>query len=314
MKHLITELTQTELLKDTPDAIVETIGAGQQEIELQAGELLLSPEQDNHHVYLVLSGTLGLHFGSLNSPEIRVLKQGDSVGEMSVIDPSKPSAYVVARETCRVFPIHRDKIQHFVSDANPIVRNLLKVLTNWIKVNTEYMDNNNSKIGELTAYASTDALTGLYNRRWLDSALEHLLMEAIETGRPLCLLLIDVDKFKHYNDTFGHLAGDQALTALGHTLKNVVRPQDFAARFGGEEFLILLPNTNIAESTLVAERIRHIIESKAITTAEGSALPGVTVSIGLAVNNDISTPKSLIDLADAKLYEAKQQGRNCVRF
>ncbi len=314
MHPLVEELAQTELFEGVPDSILEVIQSNNKAIELHEGEVLLSPEQENHHIYLLLSGTLGLHFGSINSPEIRILKPGVTVGEISIIDFCMPSAFVVARETCRVFPIHRELIQQFVSDANPVVRNLLKVLTNWIRVNTEYMDSNNSKIGELTTHASTDALTGLYNRRWLDNAIVHFLDEAIETGKSLCLLMIDVDQFKRYNDTFGHSAGDQALTALGYTLKNAIRPQDFASRFGGEEFLILLPHTTIAESTFVAERIRHTIESKPITTSDGAALPGVTVSIGLAVSNHESTPQILIDCADAKLYEAKQDGRNCIRF
>lgn len=120
--------------------------------------------------------------------------------------------------------------------------------------------------------------------------------------------------FKKYNDNLGHLAGDQVLVAIGKCLKNAMRPFDFATRFGGEEFLILLTDTSLSEGIAVAERIRLTIEKLTIGNQDGVMLPGVTISIGLVVNNAKSTPKSLIQSADTKLYQAKQDGRNCVRF
>ena len=311
---LIEELADTELFRGIPKPILESIQAQADVLVLESGQLLLSPEHENHHVYVLLSGTLGVHFGSLNLPEIRVLEKGASVGELSVIDQIRPSAFIIAREVCRVLPVHRSLFQEILGGADPLIRNLIKVLTKWIRENTECLVHNTSKIGELTNHASTDALTGLYNRRWLDNALAHFLAEAIEMGHPLCVLLIDVDYFKNYNDTLGHSAGDQALKVLSGTLKSAIRPQDFASRYGGEEFLILLPNTSLNEGVLVAERIRQVVETKTITAADGTDLPGVTVSIGLAVSHRDSTPKLLVDTADSKLYQAKQEGRNCVRY
>jgi diguanylate cyclase (GGDEF)-like protein len=311
---IVRELAQTELFADVPLPILEFIKANVNPAELECGDILLSPEEENHYVYVLLAGSLAVHFGSLESPEMRVIEKGLSVGELSLIDQSRPSAYVVAKEHCRIIPIHRDLLQHLVSDINPVVRNLLRVLTRWIKANTECMVNNTSKIGELTNHASTDALTGLYNRRSLDNEISHILTEAIENSYTLCVLLIDVDHFKNYNDTLGHLAGDQILIFIGKCLKNTIRPNDTAYRYGGEEFLVLLPDTSFAESVLVAERIRKAIEKKPIITADCEMLPGVTVSIGIAANRIESTPISLIESADAKLYQAKQAGRNCVKF
>ncbi|MGZ8137354.1 MAG: GGDEF domain-containing protein [Methylococcaceae bacterium] len=312
MSFIAKELAQTELFKDVPDAILDVVRAHASPLELMPGEVLLSPERENHHIYLLLSGTLSLHFGSLDSPEVRVLEKGISVGEMSIIDHAMPSAFVIAREAARVFPVHRDLLLYLVADANPVACNLLRLLTLWIKANTECIVRDRSRIGVLINHANTDALTGLYNRRWLDNALAHLLTEAIGAEEPLCILLVDVDHFKKYNDRLGHLAGDQALITIGNSLKTLIRPYDFATRYGGEEFLILLPNTTKNEGVAVAERIRLSIEKKAITR-DGVRLPGITVSIGLVINTPDSTPKSLIDAADAKLYQAKQQGRNCIK-
>jgi diguanylate cyclase (GGDEF)-like protein len=141
-----------------------------------------------------------------------------------------------------------------------------------------------------------------------------LLEQAIKTEQCLCVLLIDVDHFKKFNDTQGHLGGDQALIALGDVLRNSVRPYDFATRYGGEEFLVILPNTSKEESIAAAERIRQNAEKKEIISAEGTPLPFITISIGLAMKAQSSTPQSLIAAADAQLYRAKESGRNCVSY
>lgn len=314
MNFITKELAQTELFRDVPDAIIDVVRAQANPLELRQGEVLLTPERENHHIYLLLSGTLALHFGSLESPEVRVLEKGISVGEMSLIDQGTPSAFVIAKENCRVFPVHRDLLHNLVAETNPVTRNLLRLLTGWVKANMECIVMDRSKIGELTNHANIDVLTGLYNRRWLDNALERLLRQAIENEQPLCILLIDVDHFKKYNDTLGHSSGDQALIAIGNIFKTTVRPYDFATRYGGEEFLILLPNTTENEGVAVAERMRLTIEKTTIIDSEGASLPSITISIGLVINNSQSTPNSLVDAADAKLYQAKQQGRNCIRY
>jgi diguanylate cyclase (GGDEF)-like protein len=312
-KPSLAQLAQTNLFREVPESILLEIQNANSIFELKEGHILLSPEHDNQHVFVLLSGSLSVHFGDVDMPESRLLEAGACVGEMSIIDQIRPSAYVVAREDCQIFPVHSRFLQRFVTDADPMVRNLLKILTQWIRENTECMVDSSSKIGELTNHAATDPLTGLFNRRWLDDALAHFLVDALETAQPLCVLLLDVDHFKSYNDTYGHSAGDHALKVISNTLKHAIRPQDFACRYGGEEFLVLLPHTTIQEGSMVAERIRHAIEEKSIIAVDGEALPKLTISVGLAVSKTDSTPKSLIDSADAKLYQAKQEGRNCVR-
>lgn len=314
MNHILEELAQTELFRDVPHTILQHVTEYAAPRELAPGEVLLSPEHENQHVYLLLSGTLSLRFGSKDSPEIRELTQGVSVGEMSIIDNTPPSAYVIAKEASRVFPLHRDLLFHLVSDTNPVAGNLLRLLTQWMRVNTRRIVQDREQIRELTNHANIDGLTGLYNRRWLNNALARLLLQEKKVEQQLCILLIDADHFKKYNDTMGHQAGDQALIALGDVLKTTVRPYDFATRYGGEEFLILLPNATGDEGIAVAERIRQNVEKKAIALSDGTPLPGITISIGLAMSDPRATPDSLVAAADAQLYRAKKEGRNCVRF
>ncbi len=139
MNVSIDDLAKTALLADVPPEVLELIQAESTPLELMPGDVLLSPQCKNEHIYLLLSGTLGLHFGSVDSPEASVLQPGVSVGEMSLFNHSSPMAYIVAREHCRVFPVHRDLIYHLVANANPIVRNLLRITSQWLKNDIQYI-------------------------------------------------------------------------------------------------------------------------------------------------------------------------------
>lgn len=313
MSSLADQLAETELFKGASKAVLDAIAARAQPFRLEKGALLLSPELSNDRIYILLSGKLGLHFESLDSPEIREIGKGVSVGEMSLIDGMRPSAFVIAKEDCQLFPVQRDSLQQLIADASPVAGNLLKLLTTWMRDSTQRIVQDRIQIWELTNHANVDALTRLYNRRWLDNALPRLLEQAEKGTQALCLLLIDVDHFKKYNDMQGHLGGDQALIAMGEVLRNTVRPYDFATRYGGEEFLVILPNTHLSEGIAAAERIRQNAENKVIASPDGAPLPGITISIGLAMSEPASTPQSLIATADAHLYRAKAGGRNCIR-
>ncbi|MBM4208151.1 MAG: GGDEF domain-containing protein [Gammaproteobacteria bacterium] len=129
----------------------------------------------------------------------------------------------------------------------------------------------------------------------------------------MCVLILDIDHFKNYNDLHGNLGGDVALVAMSNVLKSNIRPCDYAVRIGGEEFMVLLPNTQHSDGLKLAERIRLEIEQKTILHADGGAMPGVTVSIGIAINDQQSTSKTIFAAADKQLYLAKHSGRNCVK-
>lgn len=313
MTSIADELAKNELLRDVPESVLRLVMEHAVPLEVAPGEVLLSPERENHHVYLLLSGTLSLRFDSLDSPEIRELSAGISVGEMSLIDDAPPSAYVVAKEAGRVLRLHRDIILGLVT-ANPVAYNLLRLLTKWMKANTEHIIQDRLRISELTDHAHIDGLTGLYNRRWLDNTLARLLQQARKDGLPLTILLADIDGFKEYNDAHGHQGGDRALIAVSEVLKAAARPYDFPTRYGGEEFLILLQNTTIEGGIALAERIRHAVEVKSVVTAEGASLPSITLSIGVATNLSHVMPASLISAADAQLYRAKRAGKNRVCY
>ncbi len=191
------------------------------------------------------------------------------------------------------------------------------------------------KTDALRRLTHLDALTGVANRRAFDEALEIETRRSLRTGEPLSLLMLDVDFFKRYNDTYGHPAGDVCLRQIAQIMAQTAkRAGDLVARYGGEEFAIILPHTRAADARVFAERLCGLIRDQAILHRESTAASVVTLSIGVASldpscneadsgtsahspgaspGRRVYSPESLLALADRALYQAKQQGRNQVR-
>jgi diguanylate cyclase (GGDEF)-like protein len=166
----------------------------------------------------------------------------------------------------------------------------------------------------LTVMASIDMLSGLANRRGFQSRLDFEWMKAQQQNCELSLLMIDVDHFKLYNDTYGHPEGDACLTRIGETLAGIAADtMSFAGRYGGEEFCLLLPNTSPQRALEIGETVRATVQGlnlPHVTSSYGK----VTVSVGVAATlpNDAQTPGDLVEAADTALYAAKHRGRNTV--
>ena len=176
-----------------------------------------------------------------------------------------------------------------------------------------YQDGLRATFERNVALALIDSLTGLYNRRYLTAHLAALMERLQRTGKPVSLLMVDVDNFKQVNDTYGHAVGDEVLTSVADRLSRHLRNFDTVARWGGEEFVVLMPEADGRVAAAVAERLRSkIADQPAIVKHEKGELP-ITVSIGIAVTSEaLTTPDDLLRAADAAMYEAKRQGRNRV--
>jgi diguanylate cyclase (GGDEF)-like protein len=163
--------------------------------------------------------------------------------------------------------------------------------------------------------ASTDELTGLYNYRFLVDYLDQQIALAERLNSPLAVLMLDLDRFKQLNDTYGHHAGDVALRAFARTLLSTIRRSDLAARYGGEEFVVVMANTNTEDARLVAEKIRSAVAEMALVLGVEADPMRVTVSIGgVAFPDDTGDARQLLRLADDALYRAKRGGRDRVSF
>ncbi|HEY3176332.1 MAG TPA: sensor domain-containing diguanylate cyclase [Candidatus Polarisedimenticolia bacterium] len=172
--------------------------------------------------------------------------------------------------------------------------------------------NNNDLFTRLESIANADSLTNLCTKRFLNIRLGTLTVQAEQTHTPLTLIIFDIDHFKLYNDTYGHLAGDEILKTVASIFKAQLRNDDIAARYGGEEFVVVLPNTNKEDAVRIAEKIRSAIERHPFPAGNGPGKPGsVTISGGVASHLvDGKSSSEILSAADQALYLAKERGRN----
>lgn len=301
----IRQLQHLRLFQNVAAANLQQLLKDFRACELERGEILLSPFNRNHFLYMVLSGHLTVYLGSLDNQPVSTLHPGDCAGEISFIDSDHPSAYVVASEPTTVLRLHREALIGLFEHFPQVMQNLLTVLC-------EKVREGNRIILDTEQNANIDTLTGLFNRRWLEHIYDRESTRCAFNGQPMCMLMLDVDHFKNYNDEHGHLAGDYALCLVAHTLRSQLRPKDSMARYGGEEFVILLPEIAIEEARRIGNRLRQSLEQVTSFYSPVGVLPGVTVSLGLAEMDIQENLPSLILRADGALYQAKQKGRNCL--
>lgn len=187
----------------------------------------------------------------------------------------------------------------------------IQTLQSQLDASKKEVEKLNQALESARSEASTDPLTGLLNRRGFEARVQPVFTDLPASGKDLCMLMLDIDFFKKINDTYGHLLGDKVICAVANTLKSRVKGQDAVARLGGEEFAVLLPETNLAGAFAVAEQIRLSIENGKIRRLDNNEqIGGITISIGIASHSKGSNLAELLDQADKALYASKQNGRN----
>jgi two-component system cell cycle response regulator len=196
----------------------------------------------------------------------------------------------------------------------PIDRNELLARTRTQIRRRRYHDKLHRMLDDSLSMAYTDALTGVYNRRYMDAHLDRKIMEIGNTQKPVSVMMLDIDHFKPVNDTYGHASGDEVLKAVAQRVSGGIRDFDLLARYGGEEFVVIMPSTPAEDSMMVAERLRRIIEAEPFEVTGNETPVVITASIGVATTTDpTETAEALLGRADTALYKAKDGGRNQVR-
>ena len=196
--------------------------------------------------------------------------------------------------------------------VRPIDRNELLARVRTQLRQKKFADGLRANVKASIEMAVVDALTGLNNRRYLESHLSALVEQAANRGKPLSFMILDIDHFKAVNDTYGHDAGDEVLKGVAQRVKRLIRAADLVCRLGGEEFVVVMPETPMEVAQKVAERLRMIVASEPFEIeAGGTAIP-VTISIGLSDRGHDSEPDQLFRRADKALYRSKNAGRNRV--
>ena len=209
-------------------------------------------------------------------------------------------------------PAVRAIVESLVKATKEMERNNL-ALEERLSASKQEINQLQENLNVVRSESLTDPLTSLANRKHFDESLAQAIAEATERSEPLSLVMSDIDHFKNFNDTWGHLTGDQVLRLVAMSLKQNVKGQDIAARYGGEEFAVILPNTVLRSALTVADHIRRAVMSKELMKrSTGQNLGLVTISLGCATARKGDTAQSLIARADACLYAAKRNGRNRV--
>ena len=282
-------------------------------VSLKAGQQL--DDATSARLYIVLRGALAVAAdaagGMADSGASRILA-GESVGEQAVLDDSPNLAAISAVEDSELLVIEAELMWRLIDQSNTLARNLLRLLSFRVRAANALL-RRRKQVGEFYRRLSmNDGLTGLYNRAWLDDMLPRMVATAQRAGTPLSLLMIDLDHFKRFNDTHGHLCGDDALRTAAGVISGALRPSDFAVRYGGEEMLVLLPDATAPLAMLVAQRLCSRMQGTKVFADMRQALPHLTASFGVAELAASMSETGLVAAADAALYRAKEGGRNRV--
>ena len=282
---------------------------------LNAGETLLRPAENNPYVYAIASGSLDVFLNEDANNPLVTLTQGDCAGEMSMVESREPSALVVAKDDCHLLAIEHTVLAEMINTSHAVCKNLLMLLSERVRHDNSIIAESMTSMQEFEHSATRDALTDLHNRHWMQDMFRREMQRCKNRGTSACLMMVDVDRFKDFNDAAGHLAGDHALTKVADVFRSHLRPTDLIARFGGDEFAIFLPDLDMQDCHAAAERIRQVFSGDNANPDATDLLLPITLSIGLSNMQPNDSLDSLIQKADRALYRAKEDGRNrCVIY
>ncbi len=294
------------------DAILTALLPRAVVLELAASESLLRGGETNLFFYVVISGLLRVELDDGSAPLARI-GHGETVGELSLLAGSRATATVVAEEPARLLVLDEATFWWLAQSSHEFSVGLLIRLAKRMRLNNDAVRASVALRRHFEQAALSDPTTGFRNRRWLDETLPRIVQRHAHASLPLCVAILDIDHFKHINDTFGHPAGDTVLMRIADIVRASLRPTDLPSRMGGEEFALIFPETDLPGAIIAAERLRKAIASTAFDH-EGASLPRLTVSLGLAALEPSMDSHRLLAQADEALYRAKRSGRDRVEW
>ncbi|MFH0975348.1 MAG: GGDEF domain-containing protein [Spirochaetota bacterium] len=288
-------------------------------VTIEKNEKLFSEGDEGNEFYIVESGVISSSINCTDGSqkEIALFKSGDCFGEMSIFENAPRSASCYSKEDSSLYKFRKtDFFKLLESEPDFAIRIMYKILN----ITTQRLRNTGNFLSDMVRWgndaskrAVTDELTGIYNRRYLDSALEDYFLTAKAAGKPLSLIMIDLDYFREINNQYKHETGDKAIIEIVRASQKHLRELDSMARYGGDEFTIILRDTDQGAAFAIAEKIRIEVANVDLLKNSGGSMTNLSLSMGLAsFPKNADTLKELRAKADQALYKAKENGRNRV--
>ncbi|MFA7566447.1 MAG: GGDEF domain-containing protein [Alkalispirochaeta sp.] len=287
------------------------------ERRMEQDEVLFQQGDPGDALYIVRSGTVGVIVTTDSGQELTVaaLEAGDFLGEMSIFEQEPRSATCRALEDTVVLGLREADFNRLVRTHPKAAISIMRSILETVAVR---LDNTSVLVSDMVQWgetarrrAFTDELTGLYNRRFLDETMSEQINEAGLSGSPLCVVMMDLDRFSAINAEYGPEVGDQLIAAVAPVVAETFRESDILARYGGDEFTFLLPGTTPDEAMELCAELRTALSGMDFLAQQGGAVTSVSASQGIALWPDHgSTGEELLAAADRALYQAKQNGRN----
>jgi diguanylate cyclase (GGDEF)-like protein len=317
MNKEITFLKSVSLFNSFSEKELNTVFDCLKALEIKKNDKLFSEGDEGNEFFIVKSGIIASSIKCQDSSqkEIALFRPKDFFGEMSIFENAPRSATCYSKEDSLLYRFQKSDFFKLL-ETHPDFA--IRIMYKMLNITTQRLRNTGNFLSDMVRWgneaskrAVTDELTGLYNRRYLDSALESYFQTARTSGKPLTLIMVDLDYFREINNLYGHETGDKAIIEVADTFKKHLREQDSMARYGGDEFTVILRDTEQKDAFDLAENIRMDIKKLTLLKKLGASINTMSLSMGMA-----SFPKNADNLPDLKkkadqaLYKAKENGRD----
>jgi diguanylate cyclase (GGDEF)-like protein len=317
MENPVEFLKHIEIFSLLAPGEIDSIGPLFRSRRVGAGEILFREGDEGSEMFIVRSGAVAT---SLNLPDgterqIAMFREGNFFGEMSIFEKAARSATCTGAEDSTLICLHEDDFYRMIDEypgvATKIMFRMLNITAQRLRDTGEFLSDMVHWGEAARRRAITDELTGAYNRRFLDEAMPGNLERARVAGNPLSIVMVDLDYFREINENYGHETGDRCIVEVVRVFNRVLRESDILARFGGDEFTILMPEVPSGAALEMAERAREQVAQLDFLRQFNGKVTGITLSMGVAsYPEDGDEALALKQAADRALYRAKESGRN----